>query len=264
MGFLDKVKNLFTDEIEEEVPVKKEVIKVEITPPQAEESNHNPDVSDNELLNREEKSTFPVFDDSDFDDLIKPNIEKPSIIYGGNKEQKVEEKKEFKLSPIISPVYGILDKNYTKDDITTKPKEKAVSYENTAEITIDEIRKKAYGTLEEDLETELFSQNSILFKEQEEDTEDLFLELEENTQEITGYDNDRQAISDEDDVDISIEKQILQINNLSEPELEKKPATRSERNMVEEELERIFEEEDKLNEGDLFNLIDSMYEEGED
>ena len=34
MGFLDKVKNLFTEEIEvEEVPIKKEVMKVEIPAP---------------------------------------------------------------------------------------------------------------------------------------------------------------------------------------------------------------------------------------
>lgn len=31
-----------------------------------------------------------------------------------------EPKKVFKPSPIISPVYGVLDKNYHKEDIVTK------------------------------------------------------------------------------------------------------------------------------------------------
>ena len=40
MGFFDKVKELFTDEVEEEVePIKKEMIKVEIASPSKEEQS---------------------------------------------------------------------------------------------------------------------------------------------------------------------------------------------------------------------------------
>ena len=39
----------------------------------------------------------------------------------------VEEKKSFKPSLIISPVYGVLDKNYHKEDITSK---KVVTHSN--------------------------------------------------------------------------------------------------------------------------------------
>ena len=37
MGFLDKVKNMFTEEVEEEAPIKKEVMQVEIPAPIKEE-----------------------------------------------------------------------------------------------------------------------------------------------------------------------------------------------------------------------------------
>jgi hypothetical protein len=37
----------------------------------------------------------------------------------------------FRASPIISPVYGILDKNYHKEDIRNKPKaEEAITRVN--------------------------------------------------------------------------------------------------------------------------------------
>ena len=46
---------------------------------------------------------------------IKPTING----YHGKKE---ETKRIFKPTPIISPVYGVLDKNYKKDEITSKKK----------------------------------------------------------------------------------------------------------------------------------------------
>ena len=35
----------------------------------------------------------------------------------------VEDRKVFRPSPIISPVYGVLDKNYRKEEIVDKNKE---------------------------------------------------------------------------------------------------------------------------------------------
>ena len=92
------------------------------------------------------------------------------------KEEKVE-KKVFKPTPIISPVYGILDKNYHKEDIKQKNNSKESAYSNNKEVSIDDIRKKAFGTLEDDLEVTLFGEQ----KEQINDTEeiDMFDELME-------------------------------------------------------------------------------------
>ena len=73
MGFFDKVKNMFTEEIEDDVKVeqiKKEVTKVSIETP----VDDNFDISEEIDINMEEKEeeTFPkpvFFDDNDFKDL---------------------------------------------------------------------------------------------------------------------------------------------------------------------------------------------------
>ena len=121
MGFMGKVKNLFTGEEEVPVePVKKEVIQVE-TPAPAEEKKPSPKKEvtvEAEEEKKEEKFSFPVFfDDKDFESLEKPKVEKkkekknaPVVKREDAYQAKgihYEEKKVFKPSPIISPVYGI-------------------------------------------------------------------------------------------------------------------------------------------------------------
>ena len=56
--------------------------------------------------------------------------------------------RKFKPSPVISPVYGVLDKNYKKEDIVIRNEEKKI-------IDVDSVRKKAFGTLEDDIEKTL-------------------------------------------------------------------------------------------------------------
>lgn len=258
MGLIDKIKNLFSDEIEEDVkPVKKEVIQVEIPSPMKEDVVEK-DITESDAIKKDEKFVFPVyFDDKDFDTLdYKPKVEPPKPSgYTLNKPASKEEKKVFKPSPIISPVYGVLDKNYSKDDIVTKQNRRVEKYQTlTRQITIDDVRKKAYGTLEEELETELFSQNSMLFndnvdEEPVETEKDLFEELEEAHSDTSS----RRVI--EEKITLEMFEDIPEINDSEED---------NEVNMIENELDKMFDEDDTLNEGDLFNLIDSMYEKGED
>lgn len=258
MGLLDKFKNLFSDEVEEEVkPIKKEVIQVEIASPTRDSEKKDLDITESDAIKKEEKFVFPVyFDDKDFDvlDYSKPKEVipiKPKGTYALNKTTPKEEKKIFKLSPIISPVYGVLDKNYCKDDITTKTNKKVEYYQASKEISIDDVRKKAFGTLEEELETELFSQNSILFNEELENEapeKDIFEELE-----------DKEDFTLEDD---TTGEEELTFEAFDAPEEEVEEVKKS-TNMVENELNKMFEEDDTLTEGDLFNLIDSMYEKGD-
>ena len=176
MGFFDKVKNMFTEEIEDEVKVEKiqkEVTHVTIDSPKNAEYDLDNEFDSDEKLVIEKEETFskPVFfDDKDFSDLNLDFEEEPKRIekdlYGIKKEEQQEEKKEekkiFKPTPIISPVYGVLDKNYHKEDIVSRN-----DYKQEAEIepSIDSIRNKAYGTLEDELENTLFGNNSILFKQ---------------------------------------------------------------------------------------------------
>lgn len=63
--------------------------------------------------------------------------------------KKEETKKVFTPSPIISPIYGILDKNYKKEEVKEK-KEIRLSTRPT-KMDFDSVRNKAFGDLENDL-----------------------------------------------------------------------------------------------------------------
>ena len=164
MKFFEKVKNMFTEEVEDD-DVKVEQIKSEVTHVAIESPNASDESDDLDDLDvkmrfhtREEEKKPVFFDDNDFKDL---NLE--------SKEEIVEEKPVFVPTPIISPVYGVLDKNYHKEDIVSR---KDVQNESSIqESPIDAIRNKAYGTLEDELENTLFGSNSILFKKDDEKEE---------------------------------------------------------------------------------------------
>ncbi len=223
MGLLDKMKSLFTDEVEE--PIKSEVIQVEIPAPTKEEPKENVELPKREEKEiKEEKSTPIFFDDDYFKELEQPKKEVKSS-YLKEQTKIKEEKKHFKPTPIISPVYGVLDKNYNKEDITQK-KEVPISYTSTR-ISIDEVRKKAYGTLEDDLESTLVGNNSILFNDEAKEP-DLFDELiDENSQ---------------------VKEEPI---NIIDDDI----------NMVDEEM--TPKKEEPITESELFDLIDSMYEKGD-
>ena len=95
MKLFDKVKNLFTEEIEEEPIVKKEVRHVEVAPPTRVE--REPIVEEEEK--KEEKFVF--FSDEDFEDLERPKREEPIVKkeevkpYRSSFNQITEEKKPY-------------------------------------------------------------------------------------------------------------------------------------------------------------------------
>lgn len=269
MGFVDKLKNLFTEEEEEieEIPVKKEVIHVDIPAPVKPKREDKEEVTLKKEEPEEEKFKFPVyFDDKDFDELKPAPRPEPkheiretresrsSEPYGGKKPYQgnigkkstvssvAKKKKGFAPSPIISPVYGVLDKNYHKEDITNKQEVKStpiISHTNS-KITIDDVRNKAYGTLEDDLETTLFGKNSILFNEKEEkkETEDFF-----------------------DDLGFGLDEDVEPEETTEEKVLTREDITLGDMDQIADESE---EEHEELKEDDLFDLIDSMYEKRED
>lgn len=261
MGLLDKVKNMFIEELEEDETIKKEVIQVEIPSPKVEETIK--EEIEPVGLKREEKFVFPVyFDDKDFEETEKKEESKPTVVptkreaYGIKKEEKVE-KKLFKPTPIISPVYGVLDKNYRKDEITSNKKVPTVEYHNDDSIDIDIVRKKAYGTLEDELENNLFEKTSILFNDEVDKNEDDFIDVFEQPKHEQKNDFNLQEDL-EDNFEETFEND-LSINALEETD-----------NMIEEQLNKTYDVEkensyvEELNDSDLFNLIDSMYEKKED
>ena len=261
MGLMDKVKNLFTEEVEveeevKEVPIKKETIHVEIPAPVTQEKE---DVIEKEVPKEEKKDefNFPFFDDADFNEATSPSPIREEKIrkkrFPEKKEKPLrtsyspqkEEKKIFKPTPIISPVYGILDKNYQKDDIKTKSS-KPRSYYNPKEATVDEIRNKAYGTLEDDIETTLFGRNRLLF--------DDVLSNDDVLDEIKEDDVKKEYNEEEYNVDISGDKPRHEASK--EPEIT---------DLLEAELgidETQEEKPHKISDSELFSMIDSMYQVG--
>lgn len=328
MGLLSSVKgkitNLFTEEVEEEMPIKKEVKHVEIQSPRreiikeeavpilSEEEKREP-ISESVAL-REEKFKFPVyFDDQDFADLpkaepVKKKEEKKEEpkVEPYKAAKMVEEKRNFRPSPIISPVYGILDKNYKKDEIHTKREHVVRPYREDRPMTVDDIRKKAYGTLEDELENTLFSGGPIVTEEPAETEIDIFKELEETEKmkhaeptEMTGgitlndtvdltreLERQKQKIdelntfikknttSKEDEVEV-VQEPVIDytseepISSFETPAEVVEPIQEEAEGQAPEEVETVSEteetvKEEPLNNGDLFNLIDSMYEKRED
>lgn len=283
MKIFEKVKNMFTEEVEEEV-------KIEQVPSKA-KNDKIPKVVDSfeDIKIEKEELKKPVFfTDHDFEDLkqeqnkklerepkTRSDIDTRSSLYNSynDSEKKYGDKKEyyrgnqtadyndpynpykekkeervFKPTPIISPVYGILDKNYHKEDIVSKKDVRSSS--NESDRSIDSIRKKAYGTLEDELENTLFGSNSILFNKKEEEmpnNDDFFGELENETKPdllnnmeySNNIDEHEQKIKDLEEITMDIGKEL---NSL----LNKKETSQSVRK----------DEEDD----DLFNLIDTMYE----
>lgn len=280
MGLFDKVKNLFTEEVEEDEPIKKEVIQVEIPSPKEQKKERRivkeeiESLDEVEVIEEEpsfepvkeepkEEYKFPFFDDEDFEEINEKReekIEKKKPLYR-NREAAYnptkEEKHAFKPTPIISPVYGILDKNYVKEDIKAK-NIKPSSYYNPKEATIDDIRNKAYGTLEDDVANELYEADRALYEPVDEP--ELEFGIEEKIETKT------------DDLFEEIERDVPVI-----PEEEEPLARHAKVSGKNDELTSLLEEEmskeatddlpkdepAKISDKELFNLIDSMYERGD-
>ncbi len=293
MGLVDKIKNIFTEEVEEEEEevkveqIKKEVRSVpiesptveKVSPSREEHKRVTEELEEEVVSVPEEKVKTPVFfTDRDFEDLVTPRrgreqVKQPEKIvvekeppkkeetpkpYGGNYNSNTiiqKEKQIFKPTPIISPVYGVLDKNYHKEDIIEKTE--TPIYQSVDGLSVDSIRNKAYGTLEDELEDTMV-QTPVVKKEETEDI-DLFDELEEKAKtkkdgESTKMMNQEKNIREIEEITMDLTKELD--NLLLQKAKDKKTKTI-------EKKEQEDKQED-LSENDLFNLIDSMYEEGEE
>lgn len=264
MSFLEKVKNMFTEEVEDEDEVRVEKIKRDVTqvpiesPIVDEEYEDEEEIENDSIINnfsfKEEEKTKPVFfDDNDFEDLklnekpvIQPKVEvvpekietykepERELYSPKVKQVDLEEKKVFKPTPIISPIYGILDKNYHKEDIVSKKKE--TEYTSVTPSSIDTIRNKAYGTLEDELENTLFGANSILFKK----------DTSKKDEEITEVGED--VISDlTDDISKELDELLIKKEKYSE-----------------KEVKESVKKSDSLDGEDLLGFIDSTLYKGDE
>lgn len=169
MKLLDRLKDaLFEDEDEEEVArqvdvektIKKDDKKIRTRTKEHYEEFDEKDADFIKPFELDEDITTnepPIFDEKDFlSDTREVEFKEipkkeDKILYKGNYEMKLEEKakEKFKPSPIISPVYGILEKNYTVD--SRGPKEINNFHidkkdDKDSEIDFDTVRQKAFGS----------------------------------------------------------------------------------------------------------------------
>ncbi len=253
------------------------------------------DFEEKKVEEKEEIPKTPVFfTDNDFADL---EMEKPKKIekkveeevrpkreerkqqpYGGHYSGTytstsilTTEKPSFKPTPIISPIYGILDKNYSKDDIIEKKDVHPThASDGMVQDKFDEVRNKAYGTLENELEETMYDDGSnsrvVRNKGVEEDI-DLFDELEKEDTEK------KVRLEDTSELAKTVKEQEKNIRELDEitmdltKELDNLLLKKESFNSKKEKIEKASKKEESdtpLTENELFNLIDSMYEEGKE
>jgi len=288
MGLLDKVKGILFDEEEVEIPeIKKEpkrenkreikkdpvIENIEEINPIKEIKVPKDDFSDKESYKSESTFTFPIDfeDDEPIVEKTKPTYVEKKLDYRKETRDysdflsRKEEKKQFKPTPIISPVYGILDQNYKKEDVIVKKD----ILRKPSELTLEEVRKRAFGTLEDDL-------NLTNEETKEEKVVKLKAELEKKTETIVEEPVDKMKtigeLIEEDSVKIdipivdSINDEEIEYTNNDTTDIDDVPKNSIEDLLSREEetiTENFEENDDEIDEdeADLFSLIDSMYEE---
>lgn len=334
MSFINKVKNFFYEDIEEDDEefeareaqkreeklrkrLEKEKKKVqaemekrrEIEPevPVNKVQEANNDLSERELFKSEKTFNFPMDIDEDIFDVTRTiEVEEPkeesrkqikeernlyarpnktvtpsTVTSTRNllKEEVSTGPKRFHPSPVVSPVYGILDKNYTVDDVVDKnlSKTKEFSLEKKS-VDFDTVRNRAYKELDDEIEKTLTGSKDIFYNLDEEDSNISSDEIDDYVE--TPYDKDENDF-DMDDVKITYEGEES-TNDLEEDLPKEKPKVEEE---PEEDIdfatpdveivkkvakrgrkakEEVESEEPDEEKEDLFNLIDNMYNDEED
>ena len=156
----------------------------------------------------------------------------------GTYERK-EERTTFKPSPIISPIYGILDKNYKKDDVVQKKEVRLTSGYTRGSMNVDDVRDKAYGRKEETKTEVLEEKPSTKFEEEVEEDENLLIDLNDEkkpeVKEITVGD----AV--EYFQDLGLEYNVDYVDASKE-----KPAPKKQEESIEEDIKEEIEKEEPV------------------
>ncbi len=303
------------------IPEHKEVVK----PKEAifeKVKTEDKDYSERELFKSETTFKFPAFDEEEFNTSVPHNdVEehKSNNVFDFERkkreerrneysrfdsgrikeEDKKEEKKRFKPSPVISPVYGILDKDYKADDIVEATPTGVVL--TNKDLDVDKVRAKAFGKLKNITEEkkakqekpvivqetyEIKKEDNKADKKEEVRVDDVIISdepiiddasklMEERTKTID------ELLKDASDEVIDVPDKNEDIDNLDlteeyrkiEDELDSVLDLTSDIKPVEEEDEVITKDEKKGKhaslesdtlENDLYDLIDSMYDNTED
>lgn len=191
------------------------------------------------------------------------------------KYEKQKEKEIFKPSPIISPIYGIVSENNSLD------KEQRSEIRLTTSIShdkmnLDEVRKKAFGDLTDDISNNVGLNQEVI--EEPEESSNLLLDLSDGktTPEVSSitmgdaeeYFEDLGLEYNKDYIDSSKTTRVEKNANLDSPRgetLVEDEDNDSNTIIIKEKTETEDEHKEvpvnDKDETNLFDLIDSMYEE---
>lgn len=221
-----------------------------------------------------EKEEIPTHND---DNLYRGRI--PNQPYGSMESPKttvsdyrtydtrIEESTHFKPSPIISPIYGILDKNYKKEDVVSKREVRFTSSFAKERLNVDDVREKAFGvTVEENIKSD----------EKKEVSRPTF-EVETTTNLLVDLSSDeaKPAVKDVTVGDAVEYFEDLGLEyNVDYLDASKKASGRRVKDNYDEDISHndishddaklVTEKDDTVDTDDnLFDLIDSMYQEQE-
>ena len=198
--------------------------------------------------------------------------------YSGGAYEKKDSRTHFTPSPIISPIYGILDKNYKKEDVVQKKEVRLTSSYSRNNLNLDDVRKKAYGTtIKEDLEREFMDESvkeEPSYKVEKEEDVNLLVDLSEDekpsVKELTmgdalEYFHDLGLEYNVDYVDASNTVGRRVKDNYDEEETTESMSrlSRLDDERVEETTETVEEKKEDVDSDNLFDLIDSMYKDNE-
>ena len=234
------------------------------------------------------------------DDNVKVNNKKinkePKVadLYKDKKvEKKLEDDKRFRATPIISPIYGVLDKNYTPNDVESSKGDNLEEKRHSKSVDFDSVRKKAYGSLADDIKENLMCENCEYLKEvkdckkRKKDDDEYVYDVLEEADKTSYYDNSDITIDEatENYYDYGVEYEKVKkvpreedddvkiVNHADKEKTTKEiPPVKSSINLLSTLKKSMGEDaEDKVDTNvkdnnleltdDLFNLIDSMYDE---
>lgn len=309
MGLLDKIKNLFLEDEEEseEVVLEEENKSVYEEPkdvlPKVMRDTIEEENKKQEEVVPQKKFNFPIeFDEHETPSRVNNNLNNINRVTANNtintntvsrelpkktvelypKKEEVKFKQKFKPTPVISPVYGVLDKNYKKDEVREKSEEHFEMKRPSKKVDFETVRKKAFGNLSDDIKDNLMCENCELYKEAKRISEiskddllyDMLVDESKVEEELTiekAYDNYEDfGVAYEPDKSFSNIKEELELEEELDLDLRKV-----------EEVEEVLEDDEKLTEevsesvipsreekrkenkvdDDFFELIDSMYKE---
>lgn len=231
---------------------------------------------------------FPIaFDDQDFEPIHvqtppvveiikKEEVKKPINLYNSNssKNSSKKEVKKFKPTPIISPVYGILDKNYKKEEVKSKPENTyQITRASSKKVDFESVRMKAFGSFNDEISDNLLH-DSLVDDTNVEVIDPSNLLYEVTTDKDTTIEN---AIENYYDFGVTYEIPKQEIKQTVPIDNEIKIINHNEEEEIKAEKIEVKEQEvDTLNSTvvedatkesdlelteDLFSLIDAMYDE---